>query len=573
MVGHLDAHGGLAGDGGLHAHIRHGQVQGDVIGQRGDAADLDARHGLHLIPGDRRAAGNIQHTGADPKALQRVHQLLGVGLQLILGVGVAFLLGFFKQLDGRVLILVGVHRLGFLGRGRSGCLLGGRRFFHGCRHQRVDILFLHRFGGDADPAVRIRVAALGHGMFGTHTGRLVRLRRGHHGLDGRSRGSWFLRSRRPCDGRIKGIAGHRPGLLFRGLCRRGLLRLCKEVLSRRFHGIRHDGPDGGLGCRAQRVHAKGATRPRDEGFDGLTAALLHLGAVRAKVHIKGSARAGCPHPHRRHGWGRLRFRLGLRRLVRRSGRAVRGLLQLLGHLMAPVQHTGHPVRQTQPEGLFRFGFVFVFFQLLRLVVLVCGFLCGLPLGAALGTAGCALLVHGHALCVHPAGHVAQPLPDLSRSEVKNVQADAERQHQHDEVCRRPAAEQQQVAAQHRTQCAAGQPRLITVLVAGRHHLEGRQPLRLDVGKHDHRAACKHEPQRQLTDVGQQVLAPRVQHGQAAHRCTQHKTAAAKQAKQHLMQRFPHRVAFHKGKAHQQKPRKQGPKPCRQALFRAFFARR
>ena len=175
--------------------------------------------------------------------------------------------------------------------------------------------------------------------------------------------------------------------------------------------------------------------------------------------------------------------------------------------------------------------------------------------------------------MHPAECGAQPLPDLSRSEVKNVQADAERQHQHDEVCRRPAAEQQQVAAQHRTQCAAGQPRLITVLVAGRHHLEGRQPLRLDVGKHDHRAACKHEPQRQLADVGQQILAPRVQHGQAAHRCTQHKTAAAKQAKQHLMQRFPHRVAFHKGKAHQQKPRKQGPKPCRQALFRAFFARR
>ena len=135
------------------------------------------------------------------------------------------------------------------------------------------------------------------------------------------------------------------------------------------------------------------------------------------------------------------------------------------------------------------------------------------------------------------------------------------------------AEQQQIAAQQCAQRAAAQPRIDTIPVAGRHHLEGRQPLRLDVGKHDHRAACKHEPQRQLADVGQQILAPRVQHGQAAHRCTQHKTAAAKQAKQHLMQRFPHRVAFHKGKAHQQKPRKQGPKPCRQALFRAFFARR
>ncbi len=134
VVGHLDAHGRLARDGGLHAHIRHGQIQGDVIGQRGDAADLDARHGLHLIPGDRGPAGNIQHSGADPKALQRVHQLLGVGLELVLRAHVRFLGGTLKQLDGRVLILVGVHRLGFLGRGRSGCLLGGRRFFHGRCH-------------------------------------------------------------------------------------------------------------------------------------------------------------------------------------------------------------------------------------------------------------------------------------------------------------------------------------------------------------------------------------------------------------------------------------------------------
>ena len=31
MVGHLDAHGGLAGDGGFHTHIGHREVQGDML--------------------------------------------------------------------------------------------------------------------------------------------------------------------------------------------------------------------------------------------------------------------------------------------------------------------------------------------------------------------------------------------------------------------------------------------------------------------------------------------------------------------------------------------------------------
>ena len=34
----------------------------------------------------------------------------------------------------------------------------------------------------------------------------------------------------------------------------------------------------------------------------------------------------------------------------------------------------------------------------------------------------------------------QPLPDLCRGQVKNVQTDAARQHRHDQVCRRSAAE-------------------------------------------------------------------------------------------------------------------------------------
>ena len=78
-------HRRLAGDGGLHADVRHRQVQGQVVGQRGDPADLDAGHGLHFIPGDRRAPGDIQHPGLDAEALQGVHQFLGVGLELALG--------------------------------------------------------------------------------------------------------------------------------------------------------------------------------------------------------------------------------------------------------------------------------------------------------------------------------------------------------------------------------------------------------------------------------------------------------------------------------------------------------
>jgi len=51
-VGPRAPDGGLAGDGRFHTHVRHRKVQGDIVCQRGDAADLDTRHGLHLVPGD-----------------------------------------------------------------------------------------------------------------------------------------------------------------------------------------------------------------------------------------------------------------------------------------------------------------------------------------------------------------------------------------------------------------------------------------------------------------------------------------------------------------------------------------
>ena len=274
MVRHLDAHGRLAGDGCLHADIGHRQVQGDVVRQRSDAAYLDARHGLDFIPGDRRAAGNIQHTGADAEAFQRVHQLLGVGFQLVFRAGVAFLRGALEQLDGRVLILEALLRLGLFGGGVRGLLLGDSGLFHGGCHQRVEVFFLHRVAGDADPAVLIRLRAECRSILGAD-----RLR-GRF----RSRGQIIERD-------AEGERRLRRGLLFRLFCRGGgrdsrchrRLGLGREeVLGGGIHSVRDDGRHGGAdGRTAERVHAEGAAGAEDDGLDGLTAALGDGGMVRA----------------------------------------------------------------------------------------------------------------------------------------------------------------------------------------------------------------------------------------------------------------------------------------------------
>ena len=241
--------------------------------------------------------------------------------------------------------------------------------------------------------------------------------------------------------------------------------------------------------------------------------------------------------------------------------------------MPPVPHAAEPIRnaKTERRGLRLVPFGFLFLRL-AVVLFFCGFLLRArrrPFGPAL----CAALCNGCALCVDAAEDSAQPLPDLRRGQVKDVQAGAQRQHQHDEVCGRAAAQQQQIAAQQCTQRAAAQPCIDAVPVAGRHHLERRKPLRLNAGKDDHGAAGKHKPQHQLENFRDQVLSPGVLHGKAAHGRAQHKTAAAEQPEQHIVQHPPYRVALHKGQYNEQQPRKQSAKPCRETLFGAFFARR
>ncbi len=105
--------------------------------------------------------------GADAEALQRIHQLLGVGLELVLRAGVRFSGSTLEQLDGGVLILEALFRLRLLCGGVRGLfLLGDSGLFHGGCHQRVEVFFLHRVAGDADPAVLIRLRAEGCRILG-----------------------------------------------------------------------------------------------------------------------------------------------------------------------------------------------------------------------------------------------------------------------------------------------------------------------------------------------------------------------------------------------------------------------
>ena len=59
LVGHLDAHRrDLVRDGG-DAHAGGPQRQGNVVGKVGELVEPDALIQLHLVPGDRGAAGHV----------------------------------------------------------------------------------------------------------------------------------------------------------------------------------------------------------------------------------------------------------------------------------------------------------------------------------------------------------------------------------------------------------------------------------------------------------------------------------------------------------------------------------
>ena len=130
VVGHFHAHGGLAGDGRLDAHALGGEVQGNVVGKRGDAAHLHARRGLQFKARHRRAVGDAGQARLDAEGAQRVAQklrLFHVALVAFVAVGG---LSVGKQVDGRVGVGLLVLRL----RRGSALLESGQRLFARRRH-------------------------------------------------------------------------------------------------------------------------------------------------------------------------------------------------------------------------------------------------------------------------------------------------------------------------------------------------------------------------------------------------------------------------------------------------------
>ena len=98
-VGHLDADGRLARDGGQDAHVGRGHGVGDVLGQAGDPGHLDPGAELELVAGDGRADPAADQAGLDAVGGQRAHQVLAGRVELALVL--VHLLGGVQERHGR----------------------------------------------------------------------------------------------------------------------------------------------------------------------------------------------------------------------------------------------------------------------------------------------------------------------------------------------------------------------------------------------------------------------------------------------------------------------------------------
>ena len=148
------------------------RVQCDVVGQRSDAAYLDARHGLDLIPGDRGPAGDIQHAVRTPKLSSVSTKLLGVGLQLVLRAG-----SLSRGFSNRSMPGYWYWKLSSASGSSAGafaaCLLAHGGLFHGRRHQRVEVFFpptgslVMLIQPSSSGAERMAITFVGHHCTGT----------------------------------------------------------------------------------------------------------------------------------------------------------------------------------------------------------------------------------------------------------------------------------------------------------------------------------------------------------------------------------------------------------------------
>ena len=176
-VGHLDTHGGLAGNGSLDTHARLSQVHGDIVHQVGDGADTDARVGLDLKAGDGGAAGAGDLLDADVEALQHLAEQAGVFRDLlVVGLVAGATLG--EHIHRRELVLaggLGGKLGGIVGRGQHQLLLRESRFGHGGVFLLVDGDH-ESVGGLGIGLVDHRIAASGGSSLGGGHAHLIRIR-------------------------------------------------------------------------------------------------------------------------------------------------------------------------------------------------------------------------------------------------------------------------------------------------------------------------------------------------------------------------------------------------------------
>ena len=564
FIGHLDAHRGLAGDGRLDAYPGGGKVEGDVIRQRGDAADLDARLRLQLVPGHRGTAADIQYLGLDAKAVQRIHQNVGVFLHLLHGPGLVLRAGGVEQVQRR--IAVGLGRL-FEGRGQRGGLgahFGGAGRAGNGRRGGVAHLVAHlqagglpaagRGGGRPGRSGGSRHAGQhrGHGHTGVPCGRggvkvlLVKAaadggnrRSGLHCLPGNGhrvpgnagvkiRQGGFLRR----DGgqrRVKAVLLRQrqlhlggnllPGIIVHGAANERVQFV--SVLGHRIHRLdvlfkflfRWSGVGlfRGGGQVFQRVQPEGAAGADDHRLQGVVLHGLLQGLIPcrgAKVHIIGKAGAAAG-----------RYRRGGSR--RRSG-AGNLLFHIVDRVLLDRQRAGE------------------IFQ--RLLIR--------PRLKQLGIVGALLLQTGFAgvLCLLPV--IGGKLHHIRRGEGKKDHQTGGKDQQHDDVGSGTAAQRQQSGAHRRTEDAALPEILLTAVEQHFHHIpDGAALPQRDLGEHHRYAGNEGRHQYRLGGEHLHLVPGGQQVGQIQQKRTKQIGDDAEHAEHPSPQRVPEGRAGHQHQRH------------------------
>ena len=145
FVGHLNAHGRFAGNRRFDTDARRGKIQGNIISQAGNAADLNARLRLKFVPCDGRAAADVQDSCFNAETVQRIDKDIGVFLHFFCCAGFILRRSGIEQVERRIAVGLDFLLFCLCGKGGAGFLAhfcgiwrGGNR-----RQSRVADFIIH----------------------------------------------------------------------------------------------------------------------------------------------------------------------------------------------------------------------------------------------------------------------------------------------------------------------------------------------------------------------------------------------------------------------------------------------